>query len=257
MQLVIPMSGLGNRFKRAGYADPKPLIPVDGKPIIAHVLDMFPDRSDLKIIFICNALHLRETALREVLLGLAPSATIVEVASHEPKGPVYDIYMAREHSDVNHGVIVNYCDIFQVWNYADFVETATRLRCDGAIPCYTGFHPHLLGPGFYAGCRVDHDMKLLEIREKHSFETNKMDGYHSSGTYYFRSGALMKKYFKEMLDTNVTVNSEYYVSMAYSLMLRDALFSLVYPVPFFCQWGTPEDLAEYQYWSRYFLNPRT
>ena len=42
VQLVIPMSGIGKRFLEAGYYDPKPLIEVDGKPIIAHVLDMFP-----------------------------------------------------------------------------------------------------------------------------------------------------------------------------------------------------------------------
>ena len=33
------MSGVGNRFIEAGYQDPKPLIIVDGKPIIEHVCD--------------------------------------------------------------------------------------------------------------------------------------------------------------------------------------------------------------------------
>ena len=42
MQIIIPMSGLGERFRRAGYKVPKPLIEIDGKPIIAHVIDMFP-----------------------------------------------------------------------------------------------------------------------------------------------------------------------------------------------------------------------
>ena len=34
IQLVIPMSGMGQRFVDAGYKDPKPLIQVDNKPII-------------------------------------------------------------------------------------------------------------------------------------------------------------------------------------------------------------------------------
>ena len=42
MQLIIPMSGLGKRFVEAGYALPKPMISVDGFPMIKHVVDLFP-----------------------------------------------------------------------------------------------------------------------------------------------------------------------------------------------------------------------
>ena len=52
MQIIIPMSGFGERFRRAGYKIPKPLIKVEDKPIIGHVIDMFPGESDF--IFICN-----------------------------------------------------------------------------------------------------------------------------------------------------------------------------------------------------------
>ena len=58
MQIVIPMSGFGERFRRAGYSVPKPLIEVDGKPIIQHVIEMFPGEE--KFIFICNENHLQD-----------------------------------------------------------------------------------------------------------------------------------------------------------------------------------------------------
>jgi NDP-sugar pyrophosphorylase family protein len=51
MQIVIPMSGFGERFRRAGYSVPKPLIEVEGKPIIAHVLSMFPNETDVFFIW--------------------------------------------------------------------------------------------------------------------------------------------------------------------------------------------------------------
>ena len=56
MQIIIPMSGFGERFRRAGYQVPKPLIEIDGKPIIAHGVDMFPGEQDF--LFICNNQHL-------------------------------------------------------------------------------------------------------------------------------------------------------------------------------------------------------
>ena len=37
------MSGVGQRFIEAGYEVPKPLIVIDGKPIIEHVCDLFPN----------------------------------------------------------------------------------------------------------------------------------------------------------------------------------------------------------------------
>ncbi len=43
MQLVIPMSGIGQRFIKAGYTTPKPLIKVENKTIINHVYNMFPE----------------------------------------------------------------------------------------------------------------------------------------------------------------------------------------------------------------------
>ena len=59
MHIVIPMSGIGKRFIDAGYKDPKPLIMVDGKPIIEHVCNLFPGEE--KFTFICNSKHLAET----------------------------------------------------------------------------------------------------------------------------------------------------------------------------------------------------
>ena len=64
MQIIIPMSGVGERFKKAGYADPKPLIQINGKTIIEHVIDLFPGEDDF--IFICNQEHLKNTKMKHL-----------------------------------------------------------------------------------------------------------------------------------------------------------------------------------------------
>ena len=51
MQIIIPMSGLGTRFVNEGYKDPKPLIVVDNKPIIEHVVNLFPNEKNYKLVF--------------------------------------------------------------------------------------------------------------------------------------------------------------------------------------------------------------
>ncbi len=79
IQLIIPMSGVGKRFIDAGYIDTKPLIIVDGKPIIQHVVEMFNSPDD--VIFICNEIHLRDTNMREILVSISPNCKIFSVSN--------------------------------------------------------------------------------------------------------------------------------------------------------------------------------
>ena len=39
MNILIPMAGAGSRFEEAGYTFPKPLIDVNGKPMIQVVIE--------------------------------------------------------------------------------------------------------------------------------------------------------------------------------------------------------------------------
>ena len=257
MKIVIPMTGLGKRFVEAGYKDLKPLIKVHGKPIIEWVVELFPGETDF--VFICRkdaAADIPE--LKPTLERIAPQCQIVEIEGHK-LGPVYAVSKIFDLIEDDEQVIVNYCDFFQDWDYQDFKRTVKETGCDGAIPCYTGFHPHLLPEkNLYAGCKVDADNYLTEIREKFSFTENKFESHHSGGTYYFKRGSDVKKYFQELMDREMALNGEYYVSMVYELLLENKLKTLVYDkVTHFCQWGTPEDFEEYLYWAGIFQNFKT
>ena len=93
MHIIIPMSGIGKRFIDAGYKEPKPLIVIDGKPIIEHVCDLFPN--EYKFTFICNSKHLVETNMKQLLLGIKPNANVVEIPNHK-LGPVYAVSLIED-----------------------------------------------------------------------------------------------------------------------------------------------------------------
>lgn len=248
MHLIIPMSGQGQRFINAGYADVKPLIRVDGKPIIEHVLNLFPGNH--KISFICNNEHLATTPMQTLLQTIAPSAQIIAIDPHK-KGPVYAVAQMFDQIDDAEEVIVNYCDFSMYWDYAAFLSQVRAQNADGAIPAYRGFHPHMLGSTNYAFIQND-GLWLQAIKEKEPFTKNRMNEYASTGTYYFKRGAYVKKYFQALMDANIHVNGEYYVSLVYNLLQRDNLATMVYEVEHMLQWGMPYDLEEYQTWSNYF-----
>lgn len=250
MNVIIPMSGMGKRFVNAGYKEPKPFIPVEGKPIIQHILEKFSVRED-SFLFGINEQHDRTTMTRPFLTALAPSSKIVAMA-YQPGGPVDSVRQLFAHIKDEEPAIVNYCDFNWVWDYKDFQKTVKENGCDGAVICYTGFHPHLLGPNKYATLDSD-GLWMKEIREKHSWHDNKQKDWTSSGTYYFKKGSYIKKYFEAITKRDdLKINGEHYVSQVFQLMKEDGLKIFIYQIPFMLQWGTPEDLQEYQYWSDYF-----
>lgn len=251
MKIVIPMTGQGSRFKKAGYETYKALIEIHGKPVIQHVVELFPGETDF--IFICRNDMLDTTDLRQLLLNLVPTAQIIGIDAHK-LGPVYTVAQVYDLIDDEEPVICNYCDFSMMWDYAHFKQYATEENIDGAVICYTGFHPHLLHPqNLYATCLTDAQMNMLEITEKHNYETDREKGYYSGGTYYFSKGKYIKKYFEELMENKVTVFDEYFISLPYNFMVRDGLKVKVYDkVPHFCQWGTPEDMREYVSWAEIF-----
>ena len=250
MKVIISMSGLSRRFAAAGYTIPKFMIDVDGKKVIEHIVDLYPQ--DSEFILIINDEHSKDQELCEFLDNLdVDRLTICSVPVHK-KGPVYSIEQFEHHIEDDEQVIVNYCDFSMNFNYDDFEEFVNETQCDGCVVCYTGFHPHMLGSDNYAFCKVDEHNKISEIREKEPFTDNKMTEFASTGTYYFKKGSYVKKYFKELIEKDINIKDEYYVSLVHNLLIEDGLTNLVYEVPHMLQWGTPLDLDMYQKWSDYY-----
>lgn len=247
------MSGIGKRFVDAGYDTPKPLIEVDGEPIIKHVVDLFPGVDNIH--FICNEVHLKNTNMIEVLKSISPLCKIHSVPNEHRKGPVDAVLKISQHIDDNSQIIVSYCDYGTVWNFDNFIEYVNDNNLDGAIPCYTGFHPHMLGSDNYAFCKTD-NLNLIEIKEKEPFTDNKMNEWASNGAYYFKSGYILKKYFNKLVELNLNLKGEYYCSLVYNLLVKDKLSVGVFEIQKMLQWGTPYDLEIYKSWSNYFSNKK-
>lgn len=258
MNIIIPMTGYGSRFVAAGYKDLKPFIPVMEIPIVEWIVKrMYP--ADVNFIFVCRGEHLqKDPAMRDRLIALAPEATIVSIEDWEKKGPVYDVLRAyrelkqTDAIDSAQPCIINYCDFYMTWDFQAFAEEAQERDCDGSVPCYTGFHPNLLPEkNYYASCLTDGEDNLVEIREKYSFEKDKTKAKHSPGVYYFKNGDVMEKYCQILTEhEECAINGEFYASLPYNFMVQDGLKVWVPAnVDYFCQWGTPEDMQEFVYWT--------
>jgi NDP-sugar pyrophosphorylase family protein len=255
MKIIVPMAGFGDRFVKAGYQDPKPLIKVNGKRIIEYICEMFDIKND-DFVFICNEMHLQQTDMQNLLKSLIPSSKILTIPPHK-KGPVFTVLNSDVMQNINDDeeVIVTYCDNPYVWNYEDFKNWVKEKNSDGCILSHAGFHPHRLSPTFMAHIKDD-NLKVLEIKEKEPYSDNFITEQASTGTYYFKKGEYIRKYFNMLMDLDINYKGEYYVTLVYNLLIKDNLLVHAYPTEFVTVFGTPEEVAAFEAWQTILKSPQ-
>ena len=255
MRVFVPMAGLGERYRRAGYTAPKPLISVAGKPMIERVIgDLSPLRPGDRWLFAINRQHDETTPLRQELSRVAPGSEIVAVEPHRD-GPVRTLLDVADRLDPDEPLLLSYCDYGVRWSLADFLAWCERSDWDATMSAYRGFHPHSLGPTLYAYMRVDESTdtapgaRVLEIREKHHFTADRMSEYAGSGLFWFRKAALALDAARAIVADNERAAGEFYVSTAVQRLIASGARVGVYPLERFFQWGTAEDLGDWESWA--------
>lgn len=241
------MSGQGTRYQKMGYSLPKPMIPVSGRSMISRVLENYPDHWQTHFIIADN--HL-QTGLPQELSRLRPNAPVHVIPAHK-EGPVRALSAMLSTIPDDDPVFVSYCDYGVVWDYRLFEKFVAETTCDAAVISYRGFHPHYLNDVKYAYSRLVGE-RVVEVREKGSFTNNREDEYASTGGYYFRTASLLKRAMEYQIDKDLRANGELYVSLTVEALLRidPKAHVRVFEVPFFFQWGTPQDLLRFEYWER-------
>lgn len=248
MKIVIPMAGTGDRFVRAGYPDPKPLITVNGERIIEYIYQMFDPNED-EFVFICNETHLKTTKMRSILKTMVPNSQVLSIPNHK-RGPIHTMMVTDINSYIkdDEEVIVCYCDNPYLWDYGHFKQWVKDNDSDGCILSHVGFHPHRLSPTFMAHIK-DENLRVLEIKEKEPYTSDPSSEHASTGTYYFKKGSYIKKYFQQSIDQNVQYNGEYYVTLTYNLLIKDGLRVHCYPTDYVTVFGTPEEVENFEAWQ--------
>ena len=251
MQLLIPMSGIGQRFKNAGYSLPKPLIQISGKPIVQHVVEMFPGIED--ILFIVNKEHFNDLDLnlKRRLLEIAPNAEIVIIDNHK-FGPAWAIKKAKDFIKLDVPVVVNYCDFACIWNFPKFREEL-HSGIDGLIATYSGFHPHMLRSAQYAYLKLDESENLVQIQEKHPFTSEPMSEPASSGSYGFGTGQILLDAVDAQIANDDSYNNEFYSSLTFKSMISLGKIVKKFEIDRFFQWGTPEDFEDFKRQKDFFI----
>ena len=248
---LITMAGNSKRFLEHGFAH-KALYMIDGKTCISRFIDSLPDFHDYQTLFVCRQFDLERTALKEEIASNTKSNTeIIGIPTNE-EGPIYSISQVFDKIPDDQSVLITYVDLLQ---QTSLTELEARFQAyDGGITLHSFDNPHWRTNQSY--CLVEHDQNLRTTRIEEKFDFSNFDFSQtnkaaSNGSYYFKSGQLMKTYFEKTLTEGKSVNDEYYVTQALELMVKDSLHVEGFYCPY-VSWGLPADVDDYEFWLRWF-----
>jgi len=234
MNIIIPMSGQGSRFKNAGYTFPKPLIEVRGKPMIQVVVDNLNcDPNYCKFIYIVQESHYNDYNLKYLLNLMTPGCEIVRTSSMT-EGSTCSVLLAREFIDNDTPLLMANSDQFLEWNNHEFIYGMISSGVDGGISTFNAIHPK------WSFAKIDNDGFVTEVAEK-----KPISDIATTGIYYWKKGSDFVKYADQMISKNIRTNGEFYICPVFNEAIADGKKIRVSHCKKMWGVGVPEDLETF------------
>ena len=231
LNILIPMAGAGSRFREAGYTFPKPLIDIEGKPMIQLVIENL--NMDANFIFVVQREHRKEYNLDTLLNLIQPNCKIVEVDGLT-EGAASTALLAKEHIDNDNPLFFANSDQFVEWDSTEFMYKMNETDADGGIVSFRSTHPK------WSFAKVDENGLVTEVAEK-----NPISDIATVGYYFWKKGSDFVKYAEEMIEKDIRVNNEFYVCPVFNQAIQDGKSIRTFDIPKMWGLGTPEDLKYY------------
>lgn len=241
MQVVIPMAGMGQRFRAAGYATPKPLIPVAGVPMVVRVIRDLPPAS--RIICVVHPQHVAEHDIDRRLLDEIPDCEVV-IAPGQTAGQACSVALAGPRLRAHESVCVAACDNTHRFEFARLDRTLAH-HPDCLVWTYRGCRRVLKNPEMYGWIRADGD-RVKEVSVKRPISNSLLLDHVVSGTFWFRSADLLMNAIEDLIASGKRVNNEFYLDSVPDLLAHRGKDVRVFEVDEYVGWGTPADLEDFE-----------
>ena len=223
MNAIIPVAGRGTRLRPHTHTQPKVLINVAGKPILAYILDDLQALGVEEITFVVG--HLAEK-VEEFVRERYPFRAHF-VYQDEPLGNGHAIYLAREH--LTGPTLIVFGDTIVE---AD-LRAASRLS-HSAI----GVH-RVADPRAFGVVEVNGDGFVRHLWEKPATPPSDLAVV---GVYLIQEPKAFRAALEEMVADRRTANGEYWLADALQIFIDRGGLLRTFPVVRWHDCGTPEAL---------------
>lgn len=237
LQILMPMGGLGQRFRNAGISTPKPLIPVLGMPMFKRALASFDSYDgEKRITVIIREDNARDFNLANLVREAQPSASVV-ILDHDTRGAVETCLAAEDALDPDLPLVIMDCDIaFSSREYFTAITAAiSEGDVDGLLLTFTSTDPR------YSFAEVDQSGRVVRTAEKDPISSNAL-----MGAYFFTRAESFLKAAKALMGEPLSAQMrEYYVSLVFNEIIESGKVVRSVSGDLY-SFGTPEELSRFE-----------
>lgn len=204
VNIVIPMAGLGSRFPRDKYYLPKPLIDVNGRPMITRALESLDIDGQYHFI-LRNDEFLKIT--KDVISKTVKNPNFV-IVDQTTEGPACSVLLFKEFINNDDELVTANCDQIMEWSSKLFFHNV-RLY-DGAVVTYysdTDKNSYV---------KLDRQGRAIQFAEKEVISNISLNGIH-----YWKKGSDFVESAESMMAADDRApNGEFYIAPTYNYMIR-------------------------------------
>ena len=200
LNIIFPLAGSSEPFKKAGYIYPKPLIELNGTPMIERVLENPKQiNEEVRIFFIvkeedCNKFHLDNT-----LKLLSENATIIKLKK-DTSGALCSLLMAIDVLPKDEELLVLNSDQIISMDFNDPLKYFRSLKSDTGVVTFPSIHPRWS----YA---LVQENNVIPTAEKNPISKNAIAGF-----YYFKKCETFFKMAFKTIRKNASTDGMFFTS---------------------------------------------
>lgn len=214
VNVVIPMAGEGSRFPKDQYL-PKPLIDVNGKPMIVRAIESLDIDGQYFFIIRQN----EYTQIVKDIIGKVVSKPVFVEITKTTEGPACSVLLFKDLINNESELITANCDQIMEWNSKLFFHNI-RLY-DGAVVTYysdTDKNSYV---------KLDSKGRAVRFAEKEVISNISLNGIH-----YWKQG----KFFVDSAEAMIAAddrapNGEFYIAPTYNYMIKKGMDVGIYHIP--------------------------
>jgi NDP-sugar pyrophosphorylase family protein len=246
---VIPMAGEGRRFREKGYRLPKPLIPINGKPMFIRTLETLPKPNKTLLITRENFVERIKAEFLNTFSGMN-----LEIRHFEGStgGPGETLLLFSKDFSNSGSLTISSCDYEHQFDGARFRALIEDTKIDGVVftTKYSKFR--MKEASAFAYCKLNADGFISSVVEKETISDNPKNDPLVTGTFWFRQGADLASCLSQALIQDKRVNGEIYVGNSINLLIAAGAKFVIFEVTNWISFGDPFELDIYHYWQEYF-----
>jgi glucose-1-phosphate thymidylyltransferase len=207
MKAVIPVAGAGTKLRPHTHTQPKALVPVAGKPLLAHIVDFLMQGGVTEFVFVIGHMGNKIQQFIEAHYQHAPIAT--HFVTQDPReGSGHAVLMARPHVADDESMLIMFGDTILNCNLRAFVESDSSAVGIRKVD----------KPGNFGIAELRKDGYVSRLIEKPRIPKS---NYGLVGLYKVKTAGRLFRAIDHLVSTKTKNNGEYHLTDALMLLLNE------------------------------------